>query len=83
MPVSQMLNVHVRVNDAATGKPTPVRVRFAGPGGEYYPPLARPAEFPIGRNEDVGGHVYLANLRRKEHLLSLGDAAAVKLARQP
>ncbi len=55
-----MLNVHVRVNDAATGQPTPVRLRFAGANGEYYPPLGRAAVFPVGRNEDVGGHVYLA-----------------------
>ena len=25
--------VHVRVNDAATGQPTPVRIRFTGPDG--------------------------------------------------
>lgn len=52
------LNVHIRVTDEATGRPTPVRIRFAGPDGEYYPPLGRSAEFPVGRNEDVGGHVY-------------------------
>lgn len=61
--MSQTLNVHVRVNDATTGKPTPVRLRFAGANGEYYPPLGRPAEFPVGRNEDVGGHVYLNGKR--------------------
>jgi hypothetical protein len=61
--VSQTLNVHVRVNDTANGKPTPVRIRFAGANGEYYPPLGRSAEFPVGRNEDVGGHVYLNGKR--------------------
>jgi hypothetical protein len=61
--VSQTLNVHVRVNDSATGQPTPVRIRFEGPSGEYFPPLGRPAEFPVGRNEDVGGHVYLGGKR--------------------
>jgi len=61
--VSQTLNVHVRVNDSGTGQPTPVRIRFAGPNGEYFPPLGRPAEFPVGRNEDVGGHVYLNQKR--------------------
>jgi hypothetical protein len=61
--VSQTLNVHVRVNDAATGQPTPVRIRFAGPNGEYFPPLGRSAEFPTGRNEDVGGSVYLSGQR--------------------
>lgn len=61
--MSQTLNVHVRVNDATTGKPTPVRLRMAGAKGEYYPPLGRPAVFPVGRNEDVGGHVYLNGKR--------------------
>jgi hypothetical protein len=57
------LVVHVRVNDEATGRPTPVRIRFAGPDGGYFPPVGRVAEFPVGRNEDVGGHVYLAGKR--------------------
>ena len=57
--MSQTLNVHVRVTDAATGKPTPVRIRIAGPDGKYLPPLGRPPDFPVGRNEDVGGHLYL------------------------
>ena len=61
--MSQTLNVHVRVNDAATGTPTPVRLRFADAHGNYYPPLGRPVEFPVGRNEDVGGHVYLNGKR--------------------
>ena len=61
--MSQSLNVHVRVNDADTGQPTPVRIRIAGPNGEYFPPLGRSAEFPVGRNEDVGGHVYLNQKR--------------------
>jgi hypothetical protein len=34
----------VRVNDAATGKPTPVRIRFTDAEGKYYPPLGRLAE---------------------------------------
>ena len=57
------MNVHVRVTDEATGKPTPVRLRIGGADGTYYPPLGRPAEFPVGRNEDVGGHVYLNQKR--------------------
>jgi len=61
--VSQTLNVHVRVNDADTGKPTPVRIRIGGPNGEYFAPLGRPAEFPVGRGEDVGGHVYVNQKR--------------------
>jgi hypothetical protein len=61
--VSQTLNVHVRVTDAATGEPTPVRIRIAGADGTYYPPLGRPADFPVGRNEAVGGNVYLGGKR--------------------
>lgn len=54
-----MLTVHLRVNDAATGKPTPVRLRISDAGGRFYPPLSRFAEFPTGRNEAVGGHLML------------------------
>jgi hypothetical protein len=52
-----MLTVHLRVNDAATGQPTPVRLRVTGPDGTFLPPLGRAAEFPVGRNELVGGHL--------------------------
>jgi len=52
-----MFNVHLRINDAATGKPTPVRLRIVDGQGRTYPPLGRLAEFAIGRNEDVGGHL--------------------------
>ena len=61
--MSQTLNVHVRVTDAGTGRPTPVRIRFAGHNGEYHPPLGRAKEFPIGRAEDVGGQLYLDGKR--------------------
>jgi hypothetical protein len=61
--VSQTLNVHVRVVDAATVRPTPVRIRIGGPNGRYLPPLGRSPDFPIGRNEDVGGRVYLNGKR--------------------
>src|SRR5579859_194535 len=54
-----MFNVHIRVNDAATNKPTPVRLRIAGPDGREYVPLGRVAEFPVGRNEEVGGRVVI------------------------
>ena len=49
--------VHVRVNDAATGKPTPVRIRITDANGPYYPPLGRLGEFATGFAEDVGGNV--------------------------
>jgi hypothetical protein len=50
-----MLTVHLRINDAATGRPTPVRLRVTGPDGTYYAPLGRVADFATGRNEAVGG----------------------------
>jgi hypothetical protein len=49
--------VHVRVNDAATGKPTPCRVRFTDAQGRYYAPYGRLTEFATQWNTDVGGNV--------------------------
>jgi hypothetical protein len=49
--------VHVRVNDATTGQPTPVCIRLSTPSGEYCPPLGRLAEFATGRNQDLGGNL--------------------------
>lgn len=55
-----MLTVHIRINDAGTGKPTPMRLRVTGPDGTYYAPFGRLTEFACGRNEDVtGGHLRL------------------------
>jgi hypothetical protein len=52
--------VHLRVNDAATGQPTPVRVRLTGPDGTYYAPFGRlsafSADFP---SLDIGGNVQI------------------------
>src|SRR5438128_9441214 len=58
-----MLTVHLRINDAATGKPTPARVRVTGPDGTQYAPLGRSVDLPLGRNEAVGGQ--LAILRER------------------
>jgi hypothetical protein len=55
--------VHVRINDAATGEPTPVRIRFVNRLGEYFAPLGHPAEFATGENEDVGGNLLLYQRR--------------------
>lgn len=49
--------VHVRVNDAATGQPTPVRIRFTDREGTYYAPFGRLARFPPSLVEDDGGNV--------------------------
>jgi len=35
--------VHVEVVDASTGKPTPTRIHFCGPNGEYLPPYGHHA----------------------------------------
>jgi hypothetical protein len=51
--------VHVRINDAATGQPTPARVRFAGPGGDYFAPFGRLRRFATRTGEDVGGNLAL------------------------
>ncbi len=58
-----MLTVHLRITDAATNKPVPVRVRVTGPDGAQYAPLGRSAEFAGGRNEDVGGHLRVGRER--------------------
>jgi hypothetical protein len=50
--------VHVRVNDASTGKPTPVRIRLTGSDGTYYPPFGRLSHFAPGTwGQDVGGNL--------------------------
>jgi hypothetical protein len=51
--------VHVRVNDAATGQPTPVRIRFNDPTGTYFAPLGRLTSFALSLENDVGGNLRL------------------------
>jgi hypothetical protein len=54
--------VHVRVNDAATGQPTPVRIRFASLDEKhYYAPFGRTPYGPLlGKPNDFsGGNVIL------------------------
>lgn len=48
--------VHVRVSDAATGQPVPVRIRFEA-AGRQLAPLGRSLEFPLHKGTDAGGHV--------------------------
>jgi hypothetical protein len=54
---AKLQTVHVRVNDAATGQPTPCRVQFLGEDVTYYAPFGRSTEFATGDGEDVGGNV--------------------------
>ena len=56
---AKLQTVHVRVNDAATGLPTPCRVRFTDGAGKYYAPLGRLTEFAKGFAQDVGGNLLL------------------------
>src|SRR5436189_5179907 len=51
--------VHLRITDAATGQPTPVRLRITDPVGNYYAPFGRLTDFAIGVNQDVGGNVLI------------------------
>jgi len=59
--------VHVRVNAAASGQPTPVRIRFSAPAGEYFAPFGRLTDFATARYQDVGGNVLL-NDRQYAHI---------------
>jgi hypothetical protein len=52
-----MLTVHLRIADAATKKPLPVRLRVSDAAGNYFAPLGRLAVFACGVGEDVGGSV--------------------------
>jgi hypothetical protein len=56
--MSERLPVHVRVNDAATGQPTPVRIRFEAQGRSFAP-FGRLDVFPTASGVDVGGHLQL------------------------
>src|SRR5262245_5575318 len=51
--------VHVRINDSATGAPTPARIRFATPDGTYLPPLGRPAQVMTSPPHGMGGNLVL------------------------
>ncbi|GIW82302.1 MAG: hypothetical protein KatS3mg105_4109 [Gemmatales bacterium] len=53
--------VHIRVNDADTGKPTPVRIAFYDSEGNYYAPFGRLANFSTKDHIDVGGNVLWDN----------------------
>src|SRR5882762_5597840 len=57
--------VHVRVNDAATGQPTPVRIQFTDEKSNYYAPFGRFREFATrpALGLDVGGNLLLNNQR--------------------
>jgi hypothetical protein len=58
---ARLHTVHVRVTDAATGQPTPVRIRFANRNREYFAPFGRLVDIPSGISEDVGGNLLLGS----------------------
>ncbi|HEY1186051.1 MAG TPA: hypothetical protein VGE74_00280, partial [Gemmata sp.] len=58
-----MLTVHLRITDAATTRPVPVRVCVTTADGTPHAPLGRSPEFAAGRNEDVGGQLKLGRER--------------------
>jgi hypothetical protein len=60
---AKLQTVHVRINDAATGQPTPVRVRFTDGAANYYAPFGRLTEFATGVNEDVGGNLQFGKIK--------------------
>jgi hypothetical protein len=60
--VSALQQVHLRVNDAATGKPTPCRVSFTDSAGKYYAPHGRLTDFACSAGADVGGNLQQTRL---------------------
>jgi hypothetical protein len=52
-----VLNVHVRIVDAATKQPTAARVCVAGPRGECFAPLGYDTYLPTGIGEALGAGV--------------------------
>jgi hypothetical protein len=70
-----MLTVHLRINDTATGQPTPVRLRITDSDGRAYAPLGMPDVFPVGVNEAVGGQVRI----EKENWWYVSGSFEIKL----
>src|SRR5262249_40298133 len=46
-------------NDAGSGQPTPVRIRFNDSAGSYLAPFGRLTDFATAVGEDVGGNLLL------------------------
>jgi hypothetical protein len=54
--------VHLRINDAATGRPTPVRLRVTDAAGIYYAPFGRPADLAQVAKSSFGGNLLLDDI---------------------
>jgi hypothetical protein len=74
-----MLTVHVRVTDAGTGKPTPVRLRLTDSRGTYFAPFGRLATFATTPGTEVGGSVQLG----EESFAYIDGACEVRLPAGP
>src|ERR1700722_5177946 len=70
-----MLTVHVRVNNATTNKPTPLRLRFLDERGTAYVPFGRVAAFAEQPGVDVGGSVR----RGTERFVYIDGACEIRL----
>src|SRR4051812_22738328 len=46
--------VHLRVNDASTGQPTPVEISITNLAGDPFAPFGQSIDFTTQRGEDVG-----------------------------
>lgn len=85
---AKLHTVHVRVNDAATGQPTPVRIRFETADGTYLPPFGRINDVPAGWGIGMGGNV-LVDGRAYAHIdgtceISLpADPVSVEITKGP
>jgi hypothetical protein len=77
---AKLQTVHVRVNDAATGQPTPCRVKFLGQDVTYYAPLGRPTEFATEDGEDVGGSVHI---KRRGRWAYINGTCEIQLPAEP
>lgn len=54
--------LHVTVRDTETGEPTPARVHFSGPHGEYYAPYGHHEVINTSWFEDYGADVQLGGM---------------------
>src|SRR4051812_4181562 len=63
--------VHLRINDAATGRPTPVRLRVTDAAGHYHAPFGRASEA-----DAAAGRIGEGNLRLGAELWSYVDGGS-------
>lgn len=79
--MSGLHTVHVRINDAATGQPTPVRIRLTGSDQTYFAPFGRLTVVPTGPGEAVGGNLVLG--REQNQFAYIDGSCEVNLPANP